>query len=179
MKKSIAPHALLLGIGLALGTGLAACGGGGGVGDQGAAADDTSAASPSAATEQAGVRRTLVLPAKARETVLREMRLMLEAVHGMIAATAEGDRRAMAREARSGGTAIAVDRDPAIVKRLPEEFVELGSSTHVHFDSLATRIERGISRDSALTELGSLTAKCVACHAGYRVVTPAMQGEGP
>lgn len=120
-------------------------------------------------------RRTLVLPEKGREAVLKEMRLMLEALHGVIAATADGDREAMAREARSGGSMIAVDTDPAIAKRLPEEFVSLGSATHHHFDSLAARIESGIGRDSVLRELGTLTNKCVACHSGYRVVTPAMQ----
>lgn len=129
-----------------------------------------------AAPQQA--RRTLVLPSKGREAVLEEMRLMLEALNGVIAATARGDRRSMAREARSGGTVIAVDTDPAIAKRLPEEFVSLGSATHHHFDSLAARIERGISRDSVLSELGSLTNKCVACHSGYRVVTPAMEESG-
>lgn len=127
---------------------------------------------------QQQARRTLVLPAKGREAVLKEMRLMLEALNGVIAATARGDRRAMAREARSGGTVIAVDTDPAIAKRLPKEFVSLGSATHHHFDSLAVKIESGISRDSVLSELGSLTNKCVACHSGYRVVTPAMQEGG-
>lgn len=164
---------------IALMAGLALVGAGGGM----AAANLNSTASePTArgpgdgAADQEG-RRTLVMPAKGREAVLKEMRLMLEALHGVISATAEGDREAMAREARSGGSVIAVDTDPAIAKRLPEEFVSLGSGTHHHFDSLAARIEGGISRDSVLSELGSLTNKCVACHSGYRIVTPAMEGE--
>lgn len=177
-RSFVRPVAVVIGLALGAGGGLAACSGGGDAGDETAAAGSASAGSAPVGAAQGDARRTLVLPARARETVLHEMRLLLEAVHGVVTATAEGDRGAMAREARSGGTVIAVDRDPAIAKRLPEEFVELGSSTHVGFDSLAARIERGIGRDSALAELGSLTAKCVACHAGYRVVTPAMEGEG-
>lgn len=168
---------------IALMAGLALAGAGAGVASAslGTAAPEATARGSEAGTAaEQQARRTLVMPPKGREAVLKEMRLMLEALHGVIAATAEGDREAMAREARSGGSVIAVDTDPAIAKRLPEEFVALGSGPHHHFDSLAARIEGGISRDSVLSELGSLTNKCVACHSGYRIVTPAMQGEdGP
>ena len=117
-------------------------------------------------------RQTIVLPEEARRTVLHEMRLMLEALHGVLAASAETDRERMAEEALSGGTRIAVDTDPAVAKRLPEEFIRLGSGTHRAFDDLAEYIRAGASRDSVLSRLGALTSKCVACHASYRVVTP-------
>lgn len=117
-------------------------------------------------------RQTIVLPEQARQTVLHEMRLMLEALHGVLASSVEMDRDRMAEEALSGGTRIAVDTDPAVAKRLPDEFIRLGSSTHVAFDDLAEAIRAGASRDSVLGRLGTLTSKCVSCHASYRVVTP-------
>lgn len=117
-------------------------------------------------------RQALVLPEQARTMVLREMRHMLEALHGVLNGAVTMEREAMAEAALSGGTRIAVDRDPAIVERLPEEFVRLGASTHRDFDALAEAIRAGASRDSVLARMGAVTAKCVSCHAGYRIVTP-------
>lgn len=122
-----------------------------------------------AAVQAADGRRVIRLPAAARETVLKEMRQMLEALNGLLLAMAEGDRQAMVERALSGGTAIAVDTDPAIAERLGEDFVAPGSSTHEGFDALAGAIEGGADRDSVLARLGTLTSKCVACHASYRV----------
>lgn len=121
-------------------------------------------------------RQPVVLPAKARTQVLSEMRQMLAALNGVLTASVTMDRDRMAEAALSGGTRIAVDRDPAIVDRLPQAFVKLGSSVHRDFDALAETIRAGASRDTVLARMGSLTAKCVSCHASYRVVTP---DEGP
>lgn len=180
IATAVASGLVLLAIGLTVvlgARGAAASGAAGSVPGSGPPAVDAAPdAGDLAAPQQA--RRTLVLPPKGREAVLEEMRLMLEALHGVIAAAAEGDPGAMARAARSGGTVIAVDTDPAIAERLPEEFISLGSATHHQFDSLAAKIDSGIDRDSVLSELGSLTNKCVACHSGYRVVTPAMTEDG-
>lgn len=114
-------------------------------------------------------RQTIVLPEKARKTVLGEMRKMLEALHGVVTAAVEMDRQAMAEAARSGGTRIAVDTDPAVAERLPEAFIRLGASTHRDFDALAEAVGAGAGRDTVLNRLGRLTAKCVSCHASYRI----------
>jgi cytochrome c556 len=121
---------------------------------------------------EADTRETIVLPEKVRQTVLREMRQMLEALQGVLAASVEMDRERMAEAALSGGTRIAVDTDPAVARRLPEEFIRLGSATHRDFDALAEVIREGASRDSVLARMGGLTAKCVSCHASYQVVRP-------
>lgn len=121
-------------------------------------------------------RQAIVLPERARATVLREMRMMLEALGGVLRHAVEMDRAAMREAALSGGTRIAVDTDPAVAERLPEAFVRLGSSTHRDFDALAGAIEAGAGRDSVLARLGRLTSKCVSCHASYRVATPGDDG---
>jgi anti-sigma factor ChrR (cupin superfamily) len=117
-------------------------------------------------------RHTIELPEPARQTVLHEMRLMLTALHGVLASSVDMDRDRMAEEALSGGTRIAVDTDPAVARRLPDAFIRLGSSTHEAFDDLAEAIRAGAGRDSVMSRLGTLTSKCVSCHASYRVVTP-------
>lgn len=136
------------------------------------ASEGTTVVKASRAGQEADTRQVVRLPAPAREQVLREMRQMLEALNRVLLAMTGGDRQAMAEAALSGGTAIAVDTDPRVAERLPREFVALGSSTHEGFDALARAIEEGIGRDSVVRRLGALTAKCVSCHASYRVETP-------
>jgi uncharacterized membrane protein len=115
-------------------------------------------------------RRTAIrLPPGAREAVLAEMRQMLEALDGVLRNASEMDRDAMAEAARSGGTRIALDTDPAMERRLPDEFVRLGASTHEGFDALAGAIEAGADRDTLFARLAGLTSKCVSCHASYRI----------
>ena len=122
--------------------------------------------------QAADTRQPVVVPAAARRTVLAEMRQMLEALNGVLDATVPFDREAVREAALSGGTRIAVDRDPAMAKRLPEAFVRLGSSTHRDFDALAEAVAEGAPRDSVLSRLSRLTARCVSCHASYRLETP-------
>lgn len=114
-------------------------------------------------------REAIVVPEAGRTAVLREMRQMLTALNGVLTAMAAGDRAAVAEAARSGGTRIAVDRGGGLTDVLPEAFMRLGMSTHRGFDGLAAAAERGVSRDSLLARMGTLTSKCVSCHASYRL----------
>lgn len=117
-------------------------------------------------------RQAVVVPEAARQTVLSEMRQMLEALNGVLAASVPFDRAAVREAALSGGTRIAVDMDPAMAERLPDAFVQLGTSTHRDFDALAEAVGAGASRDTVLSRLAALTARCVSCHATYRLETP-------
>lgn len=128
-------------------------------------------ATPAAPAAQ-DARTPIELPAEAREVVLGEMRLMLEALNGILAGMAAGDREAMREAALGGGTAVAVDMDPGIAARLPDAFKSLGQGTHVAFDSLASAIGQGADRDAVLRRLSGLTGNCVACHDTYRIVVP-------
>lgn len=129
-----------------------------------------------AGTADGDVRQPVVVPAPARESVLAEMRQMLEALNGVLEASAPFDRAAVREAALSGGTRIAVDMDPAMARRLPDAFVRLGSSTHEDFDALAEAVGEGAPRDSVLSRLADLTGKCVSCHAAYRLETPDTDG---
>lgn len=127
-----------------------------------------------AASGHADARTRIVVPTAAGEAVRTEMRQMLTALNGSLAALANGDLRAVAEAARGGGTAIAVDVDPALRDRLPEEFVRLGMRTHGGFDGVAEAAEAGLPADTMLARLARLTGNCVACHQTYRL----MVGEG-
>ena len=118
---------------------------------------------------QEDTRTAVLLPSPARNGVLKEMRQMLAAVNGILSGAASKDGGRMAEAARSGGMIMAVDMDPAMMSRLPEEFRRLGMSTHRDFDALAERIDAGQPLDTVLVRLAQLTGKCVACHATYRL----------
>lgn len=121
------------------------------------------------AAESTDVRQRLELPAPLRDKVLLEMRLMLEAMNGILSGVTVGDPTAVAAAARGAGMAMAADVDPDIKSRLPEEFLKLGMSTHKAFDQLADRLEAGGTIDGALEDLAKVTGNCVACHATYRL----------
>lgn len=133
---------------------------------------------PEASPPEEDRRQAIAVPEAARRTILWEMRQMLRALHGVLRASVAFDRAAIREAALSGGTRIAVDTDPALAQRLPEDFVELGSGTHRDFDALAEAVEGGASRDTVLARLSALTAKCVTCHASYRLALDGSGGPG-
>jgi len=115
-------------------------------------------------------RTAIAVPEAGREMVRREMRQMLSALHGVLAATLNEDLAGAAEAARAGGMAVAVDTDPAVASRLPEEFERLGVATHTAFDDLARAVEAGATGDTVVARLGRLTSNCVSCHETYRLV---------
>ena len=121
------------------------------------------------ATGDTDGRTPVVVSPAAREAVRMEMRQMLAALNGTLTVLMSGDSQKVMEAARGGGTAIAVDVDPAIRDRLPEEFVRLGMSTHQGFDSVAAAAETGAPVDTMVARLGRLTRNCLACHQSYRL----------
>jgi hypothetical protein len=124
--------------------------------------------SPSAAEHPAPAtpRRTLDLPADAREAVLAEMRVMLQAVQGALQAGARGDSAAVHTAVRPAGMAMAAD--PHLEELLPRDWMALALDTHRAFDSLPAA---GADRAAILAGLGRITARCNACHEMYRLGT--------
>ena len=116
-------------------------------------------------------RTAIALPAPARQSVLAEMRMMMGALQGMLAAMGTRDADAFAEAATGGGVAVAVDRDAAMGNRLPEEFASLGMSTHAAFDELAARASAGASFDTLAAGMGAVIEKCNLCHESYRLET--------
>ena len=118
-------------------------------------------------TPSTDTRTAVVLPPAARDGVLAEMRTMLGSVNGLLSAVTVSDTAAMRVAAAASGTSMAAD--PALERLLPEEFLRLGMSTHLQFDSLAAAISGPAAGDTAIARLARLTGNCVACHATYRL----------
>jgi cytochrome c556 len=61
---------------------------------------------------------------------------------------------------------------PELAPRLPAAFKQLAQQTHRTFDAIADDAERGAPRDALLARLSENLARCVACHASYRLAEP-------
>lgn len=133
--------------------------------------DDDRTTPQSMAEQHAGgdTREEIVVPAAVRHMVRAEMRQMLVALDRVLGSAALNDAAGVAEAARSGGTAIAVDMDPALADALPAEFMQLGMAAHRAFDAVAEAAETSVGADSVLAALHRLTNHCVACHTTYRL----------
>jgi hypothetical protein len=120
-------------------------------------------------TTGADQRVAVQLAPAERDLILTEMRQMLTSVHGLIDAAAQGDRKRMEEAARASGMHMAADVNPLLMAKLPLEFKQLGMSVHEDFDKLATALAGGLGHSAALRDLSNITARCVACHAAYRL----------
>lgn len=128
---------------------------------------------PAATGTQASIdpRKEVVLPADGQQAVLHEMRQMLGAVGGAMAAVAQQDTVALLAALAPAGSAAAAD--PAIEALLPPAWKELAEQTHGGFDSLAAAVRRSPGgralQDTVMVRLAQLVGTCTACHETFRV----------
>lgn len=133
-------------------------------------------------------RVAIALPVAERDMFLTEMRGLLTAVNGMLRGVATRDtallrasavqggmagmmhggmgRRGMGGGAMRGSGMMGMGR--GMGPAMPEGFRALYHATRFGFDSLAERISRGVTPDTVVARLATLTGNCVACHATYR-----------
>ena len=125
----------------------------------------------SAAAPPRDPRTAVVLPAEAQQAVLHEMRQMLGAMGGAMAAAATGDTAALFASLAPASSAAAAD--PAIEALLPEAWKELAERTHGAFDSLVSSArrtpDRAALKDTVLVRLSRVSGSCTACHETYRL----------
>jgi mono/diheme cytochrome c family protein len=114
-------------------------------------------------------RQAISLPSHGRETVLAEMRHMLESVNGVLQGVVTGDLPAVEKAARASGAGAAVDSRMQMMGLLPSPFAQLGMQTHQGFDALADQAKAGAGRDELVRGLARITGNCVACHSIYRL----------
>jgi cytochrome c556 len=116
-------------------------------------------------------RTPVALPAEAQQAVLREMRQMLAAIGGALAAASRGDTAAVLAALAPAGSAAAAD--PAIEALLPATWKELAERTHGGFDSLSAAVRRARTgpglKDSVLVGIARVSGSCTACHETFRV----------
>ena len=82
-------------------------------------------------------RASIRLSEGERDKVLGEMRGLLEAAQAIIEASVANDMATVEAEARKVGMAAAEGESPALMAKLPLEFMTLGLGTHQAMDDLA------------------------------------------
>ncbi len=114
-------------------------------------------------------RLAVKLAPSEKDVVLGEMRAVLTALNGTLKGLGKGDFKESAIAAKKAGAGMAVDINPMLMAKLPLEFKKLGMSMHGDFDQLSSDLEKGMTEKEALTRMGEITNKCIACHATYRL----------
>ncbi len=114
-------------------------------------------------------RTVVLLTSDERNRVLGEMRALLEGAKGIIQAAVAGDMDAVASEARAVGMAAAKGESPALMAKLPGDFLTMGMSAHKAMDDLAALAESGGDPMQVLGALGEAMDVCTGCHAAYRL----------
>jgi cytochrome c556 len=121
-----------------------------------------------------GRTQIALVPAE-RDLILGEMRMLLKAIHGVVAGLAGQDQEAgrtqMEQAARSAGMHMAEDVNPALMTKLPLPFKQMGMSIHHDMDVLADAIAQKETQQQILQRLSNMTARCTACHDMYRFST--------
>ena len=115
-----------------------------------------------------------LVPAE-RAFILKEMRQLLQAVHGVVTGLSDPDqslgRTQSSAGARSGGMEMAADTNPALMLKLPLPFKQMGISVHRDFDRLAEAITDGATSQDVISQLSNITSRCTACHEMYQFTT--------
>jgi len=117
-------------------------------------------------------RTHIVLAPAERDLILSEMRMLLKAVHGVVAGLSgqdqEADRRQIEQAARAAGMGMAADVNPALMEKLPLPFKQMGMSIHRDMDALADAVVQKETPQQILQRLSTMTARCTTCHDMYR-----------
>jgi cytochrome c556 len=115
-------------------------------------------------------RREVRMPTMMRDHMLANMRDHLKALHEIQAALAEGklDLAADVAETRIGMSSLEAHGAAHMAPYMPQPMQDIGTEMH-HAASRFARSAHEGDLQKALTDLGSITQQCVACHAGYRV----------
>ncbi len=119
-------------------------------------------------------RVEVAFPPALREHTLANMRDHLLALQEMQAALAAGafDRAAEVSERRLGMSSLQTHGAHEVAKYMPQGMQEAGSAMHRSASRFAVAAQDGAATGDlkpALAALAEVTARCVACHAGYRL----------
>ena len=118
-------------------------------------------------------RTAVVLSSGERAIILKEMRQLLQAVHGVVTGMRNPDqiqgRKQAATAAGSGGMKMASDVNPALMLKLPLSMKQIGMSVHRAFDDLEAAITSGATTQEVLQGLSTITSRCTACHEMFQI----------
>jgi len=132
------------------------------------------AAAEAGKSHPADTREAVQFPPELREHTLANMRDHLVSLQHIQAALAREDYDGAAKiaETRLGMTSLEAHGAHEVARYMPQGMQDAGSAMHRSASRFAVSLqEAAITRDlrKPLGELATVTASCVACHAGYRL----------
>ncbi len=120
--------------------------------------------------QQGGADDRILIPVTEGERafVMKEMRLMLEALQGIFMAMEARDMDALAEAASSSGAIIKKALPIGLRARLPADFNLFSVDSHEGFMAIARAAKAGAGRDKLIALLSEQLGSCTACHDTYR-----------
>jgi len=115
-------------------------------------------------------RMAVILTTAERDSVLAEMRAMLEATQGVVDALARDDIAAIPALVTPLGMAATEGESLALMAKIPLDMKTLGYATHQAMDDLAALAMGGAGQADILAATAAILNNCTTCHAGYSLV---------
>ena len=107
-----------------------------------------------------------------RKFVLKEMRMMLESLQGIMMALEANDMNALAEAAGSSGNVMLRTLPPALMAKVPKEFRTMAKDSHIIFSQIETAAKSGENHNKIIALLSEQLGVCTACHDTYRFERP-------
>ncbi len=113
-------------------------------------------------------RIELSVSAPERKFVLKEMRLMLESLQGILMALEAKDMAALAEAAGSSGSVMLRALPPTLMAKVPKEFRVLARDSHIIFSEIENAAKSGAGNNRIIGLLSEQLGACTACHDMYQ-----------
>lgn len=120
-------------------------------------------------TEVVDKRIEITLNGEDRELVLKEMRLLLKGLRGIIGGLADNDFKVVQKSAKGIGMEMAADINPSLMSKLPISFKKMGIGVHEAFDQLASEVYQ-MDQKKVLKRVDKIMSSCLACHETYKII---------
>ncbi len=118
----------------------------------------------------AAERIEIIVSPGERKFVLKEMRMMLESLQGIVMALESGDMSSLGEAAGSSGAVVLRALPPSLMAKVPPEFRSLAKDSLNIFDNIKKSAASGAGEDKIISLLAEQLGVCTACHDTYRFV---------
>lgn len=118
--------------------------------------------------ESADKRAIIWLTDAEKTALLTEMRNFLTASQAILQAALAEDTDAIEAAARPVGIKLMKNTPDALKAKLPKGFGQIGSKTHLGFETIANEASGMGDTRLILEQLAKLQTHCIACHARYQ-----------
>ncbi|KHD09137.1 hypothetical protein PN36_12710 [Candidatus Thiomargarita nelsonii] len=119
---------------------------------------------------QADKRTAIIVTEAERTFMLANMRAMLVGTQQILQASLNQDMPAVIAAAELLGMKKTHHTSSGLTGKLPLGFKKLALSTHRAFDQIALDGKDLGDKEHSLEQLNEILARCVACHAAYRLI---------